>query len=240
MSIARSERNYKEAKTIFQDVKDDFYQIENSEISDEGYMMDQTLADVKKVIGLLGRIDVDSLLDKYDFDTVDVIEKNVQKMREGSYFIEKSLMSMKLFDELRPLIGQYMKNVDWNSIANSQDGAETKFVNYLTSKDNYDKYKTIVNNIIKGTMKKKAFADLFDSIKNRIAKPKQKTTAYKHPIPPEMYPEKQRKEWEMEKERAKIDAKKYEKPEGAEEFDIMGESFVSLNKYNKYLNGLQN
>lgn len=233
MSLARSERNYKEAKTIFLDVKDDFYQIENSEVPDEGYMIDQTLADVKKVIGLLGRIDTDALLDKYDFDTVDVIEKNVEKMREGSYFIEKSLMSMKMYDELRPLIGQYMKDVSWNVIADNQEDAETKFVNYLTSKENYDKYKTIVTNIVRGTMKKKAFADLFNSISGRIAKPKTPKKKYRHPVPPEMYPEEQRKEWEKEKERAKKDALKHATDEEPQEFDVMGESFVPLRKYKR-------
>lgn len=233
MSIARSERNYKEAKTIFQDVRDDFYQIENSEVPDEGYLIDQSLIDVKKVISLLGRIDTDSLLDKYDFDTVDVIEKNIQKMREGSHFIEKSLMSMKLYDELRPVIDQYIKNVDWNKIANTQEEAETKFTNYLTSKDNYDKYKTIVNNIVKGTMKKKAFGELFNSVSNRIAKPKVAKKQYKHPNPPEMYSEKGRKEWEEMKKKAREEAKKHETPEGTEEFDIMGESFVALKKYMK-------
>lgn len=240
MSIARSERNYKEARSIYQDIRDDFYQIENSNHPDDGYMMDQTLADVKKVIGLLGRIDTDILLDKYDFDTVDVIEKNVDKMREGSHFIERSLMSMKMFDELRPIIAEYIKDVDWNKIADTQENAELKFTNYLTSKDNYNKYKTIVNNIIKGTMKKKAFAELFNSLSSRISKPKKEKEPYRHPVPPQMYGEKGKSAWEKEKERAKKDALKYGEDEKPEEFDVMGESFVSLKKYNKYLNGLQN
>jgi hypothetical protein len=239
MSVARSEQNYKLAKTLFQDIKDDFYNIENSEHPDEGYMIDQTVEDIKKLNRHLGRIDTDILLDKYDFDIVDTVEKNIQVMKEGAYFMEKALMSMRLYDELRPIISNYMKDVDWNAIADTQEKAEQKFANFLTSKDNYDKYKTIVNNIVKGSMKKKAFNDLFDSLKSRLAKAKKKIN-YRHPNPPEMFSAKGKKEWEAQKKRAREQAKKYETPEGTEEFDIMGESFMSLNKYKKYLNELQN
>jgi hypothetical protein len=108
MSIARSEQNYKLAKTLFQDVKDDFYNIENSEHPDEGYMIDQTIEDIKKLNRHLGRIDTDILLDKYDFSVIDTIEKNIGTMKEGAYFMEKALMSMRLYDELRPVISNYL------------------------------------------------------------------------------------------------------------------------------------
>ena len=143
---------------------------------------------------------------------------------------------MKLFDELRPVIGEYIKEVDWRSIGNSQDEAEQKFVNFLTSKDNYNKYKTIVNNIVKGTMKKKSFIDLFDSLKSRLSKPKKKNKKpYRHPIPPQMYDEKGRKDWEKEKERAKKTALKNSKPENPEELDVTSESFIAFNKYKKLM-----
>jgi hypothetical protein len=240
MSISRSEDNYKLAKSTFENIRDDFYSIENSKQADEGFMIDQTLEDVKVLNRYLGRVNTEELLDRYDFDTVDVIEKNVAHMKEATYFIERSLMSMKLYDKLHPVLDQYMKAVQWNVIADTQSEAIAKFGRFLTNEDNYANYKTIVTNIVKGTMKKKAFQDLFDSVSSRIAKPKKPTKKYRNPIPPEMYDEKGKKEWEKQKKKAKEDAKKYEKPEGTEEFDVMGESFVTFKKYKNYINELSN
>jgi hypothetical protein len=235
MSATRSIQNYKLAKTLYQDIKDDFYAIENAGNVDDGYMIDQTIEDIKKLNRHLGRIDTDILLDKYDFTTVDKVEKNIEKMKEAGYFIEKTLMGMRLYDELRPVIGEYVRDVGWEAIAKTQEEAEQKLANYLTSRDNYDKYKTIVNNIVKGSMKKKYFSDLFNSLKSRL--PKTKTTKKSkagHPVPPEMFSKEGKEQWEKEKERAKKAALKHAEDETPKEFDVMGESFVSLNKYKKY------
>ncbi|HUW44228.1 MAG TPA: hypothetical protein VMW50_00380 [Dehalococcoidia bacterium] len=236
MSASRSEQNYKLAKSTFENIRDDFYEIENSKHADEGFMIDQTLEDLKVLNRYLGRINSDELLDSYDFDTVDTVEKNVSHMREASYFIERSIMSMKLYDKVHPVLDQYMKSVEWKGIADTEDEAISKFGRFLTNEDNYANYKTIILNIVKGTMKKKAFEDLFNSVSSRMAKPKVKRKPYRNPLPPEMWPEKEKKEWKEQLDKRK----KAGVADKKAEFDVFGESFVSLKKYKNQLNELQN
>lgn len=233
--MTTSERNYKQAKGIFSDISDDFYEIENnSETTNDSYLIDQTLEDIKRVNRHLNRVHIEELEDEYDPEVVDVLEKNIQHMREGSYYIERSLMSMKLFDKLQPVLDKYIGNADWENIADSKEDAITKFGRFLTSEDNYEMYRTIINNIVKGTMKQKQFSELFDKLKSRMSKPKEERKPQRHPLPPEMYPEKQRKEWEKEKGKNK----KFAVDDETEEFDIMGENFIGIERYKKLFESL--
>jgi len=228
--MTTSERNYKQAKGIFSDISDDFYQIENNpESSDDTYLIDQTLEDIKRVNRHLNRVHIEELEDEYDPEVIDVVEKNIQHMREGSYYMERALMSMKLFDKLQPVLDKYIDKVEWNSIADSREDAITKFGRFLTSEANYELYRTIVNNIVKGTMKQKQFSELFNNVSSRLAKPKGKQPKQRNPLPPEMWPDKERKAWEKEQEKRRKSGVEDTK----QEFDIMGENFIGLEKYRK-------
>lgn len=51
----------------------------------------------------------------------------------------------------------------------------------------------------------------------------------RHPLPPEMWPEKERKEWEEQMKKRREGGV----PDKTTEFDIMGEGFISLEEYKK-------
>jgi len=229
MSLSSSEQNYKTAKGLYQDISDDFYEIENNSESDDEYLIDQTLEDIKKLNRYINRINMEDLEEEYDEDVVDTLSNNIDTFREASYYIERGLMSMKLFDKIHPVLKEYMSKVEWKTIADDQDDAEMKFGRFLTSEDNYQQYKTIIWNIIKGTMNKKQFAKLFDQIGSRIAKPKTKTTKYRNALPPEMYPEKEKNEWEAQIEKRR----KAGVSDKISSFDELGESFMTLEEFKK-------
>ena len=229
MSARSTEQNYKIAKNLYQDISDDFYEIENNSEQDDDYLIDQTLDDVKRLNRHINRINMEDLESEYDQDVLEILDNNIDTFREASYYIERALMSMKLFDKIHPVLKEYMSKVEWNKIGNTQEEAEMKFGRFLTSEDNYQQYKTIIWNIVKGTMNKKQFVKLFDQISSRLAKPRVKQTKQRNPLPPEMWPEKERKEHEKQVEKrrkAGVEDKK-------QEFDIMGEEFISLEEYKK-------
>lgn len=235
---SKSIENYKLAKSLYYDLSDSFFEIENKDLEEEDYIIDKTLEDAKKLKRVLDRIDIEELEAILDIDTMDVVEDNIKGYEEAVYFIENSLNAIKYYDTLVDPIKKYIVDVDWSYIANDEEEAAKKTSRYLA--DNYDTYKNQMNAIMRHSMPEKSFNNLFNSIKSKLkGKKTGKKQEYRHPVPPEMYDEKGRKEWEKEKERAKKDALKYTKPEGSEEFDVMGESFVTLKKYNQYLNGIQ-
>ena len=231
MSVASSEQNYKIAKGLYQDISDDFYEIENNSEQDDEYLIDQTLEDIKRLNRHINRINMEDLESEYDPDVLDVLDNNIDTFREASYFIERALMSMKLFDKIHPVLREYMSKVNWNTIGNTQEEAEMKFGRFLTSEDNYQQYKTITWNIIKGTMNKKQFAKLFDQIGSRLAKPRVKQAKQRNPLPPEMWPEKERKEHEARVEKVR----KAGVPDKISKFDDLGEEFITLDEFKKLL-----
>ena len=229
MSIASSENNYKIAKALYQEISDDFYDVENNASDeDDSYLIDTTLDNVKRLNRHINRINIEELEDQYDEKVIDIIDDNVDTFKEASYFIERALMSMKLFDKVHPVLDQYISKVRWQEIADDEQSAIKKLGRFLTSEDNYESYRTIINNIVKGTMKRKAFNDFFNSISNRIAKPKVKKQKQRNPLPPEMWPEKERKEHEKQMEKMR----KAGVPDEKAEFDQF-EGFISFGKYKK-------
>ena len=228
MSLASSEQNYKTAKGLYQDISDDFYEIENNSEQDDEYLIDQTLEDVKRLNRHINRINMEDLESEYDQEVLEILDNNIDTFREASYFIERALMSMKLFDKIHPVLREYISKVKWDTIANTQDEAEMKFGRFLTSEDNYQQYKTIIWNIVKGTMNKKQFAKLFDQIGSRLAKPAVKREKQRNPLPPEMWPEKERKEHDERVEKVR----KAGIPDKKAEFDKF-EGFISLEEFKK-------
>jgi len=229
MSVASSEQNYKIAKGLYQDISDDFYEIENNKDHDDEYLIDQTLDDIKRLNRHINRINMEDLESEYDEEVLDVLDNNIDTFREASYYIERALMSMKLFDKIHPVMKEYMSKVEWKSIGDTQEEAEMKFGRFLTSEDNYQQYRTIIWNIVKGTMNKKQFAKLFNQISPRLSKPKVKREKQRNPLPPEMWPEKERKEYEARVEKRK----KAGIPDKISSFDDLGEEFISLEEFKK-------
>jgi|AntAceMinimDraft_18_1070375.scaffolds.fasta_scaffold10413_6 hypothetical protein len=232
MSLNSSEQNYKIAKSLYQDIQDDFFEIENNSEEDDEYLIDQTLEDIKKLNRSVNKINFDDLEEEYSTKVIDILNNNVDTFREAGYFIERALMSMKLFDKIHPVLKEYMSRVRWKTIANTQDEAVMKFGRFLTNENNYTYYKTIISNIVKGTMSKNLFGKLFNQVSSRLTKPKSgKATKQRHPLPPEMWGEKEKKEWEADKKKRMTGGTETE-PAPFQNLKT-NEEFISLKKYIK-------
>ena len=231
MSLSTTEHNYKIAKSLYQDISDDFYEIENNKNSeDDNFLIDQTLEDIKKLNRRVSRINIEDIEGEYDEKVVDTIKSNLDTFKESSYYIERALMSMKLFDKLHPVLNTYIKNVEWENIADSEEEATTKFGRYITSDNVYQDYKTIINNLIKGTMSPNSFKKLFNTVSSRLAKPKPKPSSkQRNAIPPQMWPKDKQKDYNNMIDKRKKAAEKISNDENIKE------SFISLVNY-KVLN----
>lgn len=231
MSLRSSEENYKIAKSLYQDITDDFFEIENNPDShDDSYLIDQTLDDIKKLNRHIRRINIEDLDEGYDDRVLEIIAANVDSFKEASYFIERALISMKLFDKLHPVLEDYMKDVNWKIIADDLDKAVIKFGRFLTNEENFSQYKSMVWNIIKGTMKKKKFKEIFNLLSKRLYKPRKEVKTNKqNPLPPQMWSKEEKEKWEEQIENRKKQAVKDKKIE----FDDLGERFISLEDYKK-------
>lgn len=233
MSIRISEENYKLAKSLYQEIGDEFYDIENNGETDDSYRVNQVLEKIKKLNRFISKVNLDELEDEYDADTLDIISDNLDTFDEGGYYIERALISMKLFDKLHPVLNQYMKKVDFDIIGKNLDDAVLKFGRFLTHEDNYEQYKTVTNSILKGSMSEKLFKRYFDTISSRMPKRKRnaKQQNQRHPLPPDMWPEKEKTAWKEMIEKRKKEAEELNKED---RYNVVNfEGFVPLKMYKK-------
>lgn len=237
MSLKSSEDNYKLAKKIYTAVSEAFYSIENEDVDDEDYLIDQTLDHVKHLNRIIGKISLDDLAEEYSVEKMEVLENNVDVFNEAAYFIERSLTSMQLFNKLNPVLGPYMKRVDWRKMGESEEMAAKKFGAYLTDEKNYPDFKNLIQNIIKGTISAKAFEKLFDNVASRTPSKKRAPIRKQTLNPPEMWSEEDQDKWNEQKAQNRMAAMRNSSDEKAKSFGF-SENFIALNDYNKLLESL--
>ena len=230
MAGRKSEENYKLAKSLYYDISDNFYDLENKEIEDRDFLIDQTLEDIKKLKRYISRINIEELEDYVEINAMNNIKANIEHYKEAAYFIEKSLNTMQYYDAILDPLTDYIDDVSWQEVDDEKIEAKKKIARHLT--DNYAVYKNQINAIIRNSMADRAFYRLFNGIKSEIKKPKKKRTEkYRHPLPPEMYPEKERKAWEKQMEKMRKGGKDDEKVE----WDITDESFTTFKNFKKLM-----
>ena len=234
MSVASTTKNYKIAKTLYNQISNNFYSIENEDLDDEVFLIDKTLESIKRLNRSINGINVSELKNSYNEKIINIIQNNVNTFNEASYYIERALISMKLFDKLRPVLRNYIKDAEWKTIADEEKNAVLKFGRFLTNEQNYNLYKSFATNIIKGTLTQNNFNKLFNSISSRIRKPKRSTTKQRYPLPPSMWSKKDKVKWDKQKTEIKKDAaeKREKLPKTTFNFN---ESFISLDSYKKIL-----
>ncbi|MBW2998754.1 hypothetical protein KY321_04400, partial [Candidatus Woesearchaeota archaeon] len=159
---------------------------------------------------------------------------NIARFKEQAYYVGRNVASMKFYDDVHPILPEYLKNVEWKNIGNNIEDAAKNLGNYFTDEDHYEEYKTIIRNIIKGTLTKRAFSNLFNQISPRLPKPKKSKVKYYHPNPPSMYSDEDRRIHDKMRREAREEAKRSEYWEDdVSSFDEIGESFISLSDYKK-------
>jgi uncharacterized protein (UPF0128 family) len=230
MAGRKSEENYKLAKSLYYDISDSFYDIENEEVEDKDFLIDVTLEDIKKLNRYIARINIEELEEYVDVRSMDIIENNIDTFKEAAYFIEKTLIGIRAYDKLLVPLYKYMENADWAYLDNNIEDAAKKVATYLTLRDNnVEIYKNQINAISRRSFPKNSFVKLFNDIKASIKTTKKEKSDKVHPNPPEMYSPEKRKEWEEHLKKRRESGVEDEKVE----WDITDESFTSFKKYKK-------
>mgnify|MGYP000580646427 CR=1 FL=1 len=91
-----SEEKYWIAHDLFLKIKDDFYEIENGEHSDQAERIEETLNDAENVLDVLEKINM-KVLKKLYSDNIYVITKNVEKFKEQADYVSSILKKMKRY-----------------------------------------------------------------------------------------------------------------------------------------------
>jgi len=233
--MTASEKNYKQAKQLYKKLSDDFYNIENnSSIDNKNYIINQTIQLAKKLNSISNRINLDELEKLYDKKIVDILERNINVFKEGAYYIKKTLNTILLFDKIKPALKKYIKNVDWHLIANSEEEAQRKIATFLTNENNLKLYKNQTEAIIRGTLSKKMFLSIYNNIISLLPKKKKHKSTQRSPLPPDMWPEKNKKQYynRIKKQNEKNLKKSKDKNNDTIEWN---ENFISLSEYNKLI-----
>jgi hypothetical protein len=146
-----SEDNYWIIKDLYFQIKDDFYEIENNQPSNEEQLIEKTIDNCEASLELIEKINLKVIKKMYP-DNIYTITKNIEKFKEQADYILAAVKKIKKHQKKQ-----------------------------------------------------------------------------RNPLPPEMWPDKERVEWEEQMK---------QRTEGGledtrEEFDIMGEGFISLENYKK-------
>ena len=149
--MATSEEYYWIANDLYHKIKDDFYEIENSDVEDKSDLIEKTIDNAEDALEVIEKIDL-KVLKKIYSENIYVITKNINKFKEQADYVVIALKKMR-------------------------------------------------------------------------------HSMQRHPLPPEMWDEKDRKKWKEQQEERRKNAVKDKRIE----FDIMGEGFISLESYKKII-----
>jgi len=151
--MTSSEDKYWIADTLYDRIKDNFYEIENEDVLDKEELIEKTIEDAEAALEVIDKINLNVIKKLYP-ENIYIITKNVNKFKEQADYVLAALNKMK-------------------------------------------KHEAPVK--------------------------------YRHPLPPEMWPDEERKEWEEQIKKRREGGTE----DTREEFDILGESFISLSEYKK-------
>ena len=196
-TLTINEKNYNICFDLYNQINIDFYSIENSKFTIDNFIIKQTLDNIKQLEVAYNKISLLELQSLYNKDEMVNIQSNINHFKETAHFVKNMLIAIQLFDKLSIALSKYIKFIEWDLIATTEKQAIIKIANYLTSNENVVTYKTICNNIIKGTFNQKSFYNLFSSIISQLLKNVKKVNA-KNALqyPPEMWDKKTKTNWE--------------------------------------------
>lgn len=170
MSLRVTENQYMTARDLNKSISEKFNQLENKQEADKSFLAESILADADKLARIVSRINVNDFLSSYCKEDLAKLKQNIELFKETAFYMKRTVNSMLAFDKVRPAISGYMKHVDWYVLGRTDKEAAETLSRFLTSEDNYEQYKSINSSIAKGTMRTRAFHNLFETLKFRIPK----------------------------------------------------------------------
>ncbi len=171
MSFESSIRNYSLAESLFDEIQENFQQLEN-ENADKS-IIDKLRDDIKRLTNILNKINVDELSEKISDDDKDNIEYNINFIYESLDYMEKVLFAEKYRTDLLIPVKKYFKKLSlpssvYKKWANTESELTKKYVAMLTHPNNIMSFKNQIKRIALGTMSINEFKKIFDTVKSKM------------------------------------------------------------------------
>ena len=173
--------NYKKSKELYKDIDDRFYDIENGNIENTEFQINQVLIKLSDHEKYLKNIKLDDLTGKYETSTIDSVTHNTEIFKEALYYWNRYFLGAKYALGLKdPITLKYVPGLNIDSMELQKFGGDKKLakkiIGTLTSDLYVLEYENSIKRIILGTMSQNEFNKIFDVLKHKIIQPEKFTS----------------------------------------------------------------
>ena len=165
------------ARDLNKSISEKFNILENGKETDKTFLAMSILEEADKLSRCVSRINLNEFNVSYCDSDIAKIKTNIELFKETAFYMKRTVNSMVLFDKVRPALSGYIKHVAWYLIGRTESEAVEALGRFLTNENNYEQHKSVVGSIIKGTMRVRAFGNLFETVKFRVPKKTKLTLA---------------------------------------------------------------
>jgi len=187
MSLKTTVENYKRAKLIYNEIDDVYYDLQQGEIEETEFLLNQTINKFSEFKRYLKGIHLEDLKE-YPEKTQDAVKHNVEIFNDAAYFLERFFLGAKYAMGLKePITVKYVPglNLEQHEIDKwgNQKLLSKKLIAALTHPDNVLEYDKSIRRMILGTMSQREFDKIYDVIKHKMIKPAKKHKLKENKIP---------------------------------------------------------
>jgi hypothetical protein len=174
MSLITTKKNYNKAKSIYNEIDNDFNDLQSGEKEESEFILNQIINKLKLLKKHLRYIDLDDIKDNYEQKTIDAVMHNVNFIEDAAYYWERFFLQSKLNKELLdPLRLKYIPELhlaeeEKEKIGKNDLEIAKKFIGAAAHPDNIKEYEKALKRIALGTMTQQEFKRIFDVIKHKM------------------------------------------------------------------------
>jgi hypothetical protein len=176
MSLKTTVNNYKNAKRVYQEIDNKFYDLQSKNLQESEFILNQLLNKLNTLKRHIRGINISDLTGKYPDKTIDAVTYNIEVFNDAVYFWERFLLGSKYAIGLRDPIrlkyvpGLNLENYELNKWGGSENEVSKRVIGTLTHPDNVLEYDRSIKRMILGTMIQREFNRIFDVLKHKMHK----------------------------------------------------------------------
>ena len=174
-NIKTTVNNYKRAKSLYKKIDDTFFNMQEGEVVESEYLLDEMINNSKKLKIAAERVNLDAIENsEYSPKTKDAVKANVAVFKEAAYFFERFFKAVKMTDELEAALAtKYIPELRLSPGqiralgASDEEHLAKMFADTMLHRDNIDKYESPAKKISIGSMPLIGFRRLFELLKKQ-------------------------------------------------------------------------
>jgi hypothetical protein len=166
--------NYKRAKDAYKEIDDKFYDIENGQIEDSEFQINQILNRLGELKKYLKYIQIKDLETQYPPETIAAVKENTEIFQEALFFWKRFFLGAKYALALKePLTIKYVPGLDLephelNKWGGTEKNLVKKIIGTLIHHNYIEEYEKSIKRIILGTMLQREFNRIFEILKSKM------------------------------------------------------------------------